>query len=254
MQLYRVIKAVRLKMKDNKTKHSLLGMLSIVMSDIEALEKVAMDAAKDDTFNAFKNGELEVPTTLPLGASYSFKTETILKSRLTVPLTMLCFSIIDLIGKLLSDKEEFLEKSKRGKSTDNKESSMEKDSFLSHAQAFFSQLAKRDELKNDLSARRFQEAYRHSISHAFLPGATQSVGYQVSYSHTLEGYSLFFDKRNEVILNVKLLTELTKSGINELIGILTKNEDSDNGTDTIINNFAKVIQDNADRLKHLDKR
>jgi hypothetical protein len=241
---------------EEQPKNSLLSMLDIILSDIEALEKVALEAAEEDTIKAFESRDLEIPTTQPLGAVYQFKTQTILKSRLTIPLTMVCFSIIDLVGKLVEEKAEQLAVGKQAGKSDSKEGSMERDGFLSHAQIFFKQLAKRDELKNDLSARRLQDAFRHSIAHAFLPGATQSVGYQVSYSQALDGYSLFFENHHGITLNVKLLTEITKNGINGLKNLLNvpQNGDLKNMADRIIRNFAGEIQDNHDRLKYLDKK
>ena len=238
--------------KISNYKESLIQMLEVVKSDINALVSVAEEAAKDDGDSAYKNGKLSFPTTMPVGAD-PVVTSIISESRLTIPLTMVCFSIIDLAGKLINDKGVKAE-NKNQKYNSKNESSIEKDGFLSHAQEYFNVLANNGDLKNDTSARRLQDAYRHSIAHAFLPGATHRVGYNVSYTKTLEGYPLFVSQENSCTLNVKELSSITLKGIEKLKDILNETEDRDKKelANKILNNFESLIEDNSHRLSGLD--
>ncbi|MDI9864595.1 hypothetical protein QM480_09700 [Flectobacillus sp. DC10W] len=238
--------------KKSNYKESLIQMLEVVKSDINALVSVAEAAAKNDRDIAYKNGEISYPTTMPVGAN-PVVTSIISESRLTIPLTMVCFSIIDLAGKLISDKGVKAE-NKNQKCNSKNESSMEKDGFLSHAKAYFKILANWDDLINDTSARRLQDAYRHSIAHAFLPGATHRIGYRVSFTECITENSLFIKQKDSVILNVKLLSKLTLKGIEKLKDILNETEDRDKKelANKILINFENLIKDNAERLACLD--
>lgn len=244
-------------MKNNNYQESLISMLDVIKSDIDALVNVAENAAKDDWDVAAREGKVGHPTTMPLG-SPSVVTSMITHSRLTVPLAMVCFSIIDIAGKLMddkSDKNDIRDKNKNKNDKCESESSMGKDGFLSHAQIYFKRLANRDELNNDTSARRLQDAYRHSIAHAFLPGAASSVGYNIAYTKILEGKTLFYPEGmgRTRTLNVKLLTEITLKGIAKLKNILGEPQDDETLKITILNNFEKLIEDNHHRLSELEK-
>lgn len=185
-------------------KEELQYLCKIAQNDIDKLEEVARQEAENDII-LNERGYFYPPTTSQSGVSS--QESYILKSRCTIPLSMVCFSIIDFLGKLTCDKQN--------PSSDN---SGEKDKFKNRAQCFFKKLAKSDDLNNDSTANLFQDSYRHSITHAYLPSAGNgNIAYSVSYTKSLEEYALFPEVSNEgkkeKILNVFRLVNATKVGI-----------------------------------------
>lgn len=147
-----------------------LGMLQIMKADLDKLSEIADKLAQEEAMNLVNSGKGHY-TTSPIGHNLSYAGR--LRSKLTVPLAMTCFSMMDLLGKTLV-----------GAMLQDDDSSKDSGSFIKHARAF-EKLGGKDYLKNDGAAQIFQDAFRHSIAHGFLPGATSKIAFHVSYRRLL---------------------------------------------------------------------
>ncbi len=110
----------------------------------------------------------------------------------------------------------------------------------------------KDYLKKEKSAQIFQDAFRHSIAHGFLPGATNKIAFHVSYHYNLLIEPLFLneDYRNYV-LNVKCLTVTTKAVVDKLVD-MASHKDTTEKLEQILVSYDQVVTDTEDKLRHLD--
>lgn len=215
-----------------------LGMLQIMKADLDKLSSVADDAAREEATNLLKSGKGNY-TTSPKGHDLSHAGTV--HSMLTVPMAMTCFSMIDLLGKILVGNVVL------------KEDVSSKDSgdFIKHARAF-ENFAGKDYLKNEKPAQIFQDAFRHSMAHGFLPGATKKVAFHVSYHYQLWEEPLFLNDDPKVyILNVKCLTAVTKAGVGKLADMAGQQGITEQ-LKQILDAFAKVVTEEEEKLSHLD--
>ena len=115
-------------------KDTFLGMLQIMQADIIKLSDVAESSARQEAMNIVNSGG-GYNTTSPMGKNLSYA--GVVHSNLTIPLAMSCFSIMDLLGKIISNDI----------ADPNDEGSQQSDSFIIHARAF-EKMFKREYLKN----------------------------------------------------------------------------------------------------------
>ena len=174
-----------------------------VLNDMDQMVAVADSVAQQEVDSYATEGKLIPPTTDPLGRN--LEAYTYIPSRCTVPLSMLCFSVIDFIGRLL-------DKGYKGGEEDGSA-----DNFIRYARNFFESLAGRDDLQRDETSTKLKINYRNSIMHTFLPSSTFRRGYSVSYSHIFDEQTLFCKWEQEKdVLNVKCLTNIVRTGVQKL--------------------------------------
>jgi hypothetical protein len=235
-----------------KLKKSLLYLVDTILGDINTIQDIAIKAAQEEEKELRDSGRIQQNTTTnPLGVPYE-EPKVALKSRCTVPLTMMCFSAIDLLGRLVYDSSS-QETKKKKKANYNKQSkdcqasSKSKDDFMLHAQTFFNELSNNSDINRDESATKLQKAYRHSLAHSFLPATSFKFTYAISYSQSYEGWPLFIPMAKGEILNVKYLTDITKKGLNEFKTRIS----IDVGIEPTLNKFNKILEDNDRELSNL---
>jgi len=176
--------------------------IEIVRLDLAALENIAEEVAQKEIMEI----RVPPPTTNPHGMGQT--PIAIAESRCTVPITMVCFSVIDFIGKLCDTNDAAL-------------TPKDLDDFEKHAKVFFTRLALRDDLKNGHTLNILQDFYRHSIMHSFLPVKNKGIGYSVSYTYHIEDNSLFSRSYTGMaILNVRYLLARVRDGLSAFEAIL----------------------------------
>jgi hypothetical protein len=185
-------------MDEETLRKELQHFINTARADIEQLSAIAEKLALEEYETLKEKGMVIPPTTNREGNGYD--PETPVHSRFTVPLAMVCFSVIDFSGQII------------GKDTSDDVAYKQND-FLEHARNFFNILARRDDLKNGQAGHNFQDIYRHAIMHAYLPVSTNGIAYSVSYSYYINQSTLFSSHFSEYILNVKYLAERTKEGL-----------------------------------------
>ena len=201
--------------------------INTVLLDIIELEKIG-DRIADEEFEEFqKNGNpCPTPTTDPLG--YGYEPHQFVPSRCTIPMCMICFSVMDFIGSIIVDDI-------RPSTTEYRIKQ-----FMKHSQLFFKSLANNEDLKTPTTAAKFENIFRHSIMHTFLPAPNYNVGYSVSYSKLINEYALFdkaFDGKE--ILNVKFLVRIVKKGLDEF---KTSIEKEDDFSEKAFNNYKYFLE------------
>jgi len=134
-------------------------------------------------------------------------------SRCTIPIAMVCFSIIDMVGQWLNENNN--------------------DDFGHSANAFFNKLSGKDDLKNHANSSKLKEYFRHGIMHSFFA----KKGYSVAYpSH--DNNSLFIDLDTKAsTLDVRYLLKEIRSGMEVL-----KNKLQDDKSE-----FSKLIYEGYQR-------
>lgn len=182
----------------NYFKHFVDQTIQIIRLDLDEMEKIAINntiAARDPTLSSTTTTK----TTIRPGSEvvYSCKSDEI--SRCTIPIAMVCFSVIDLFGRWLNIPHN--------------------DDFGNSAQSYFSKIAKRDDLKNPVTHTHIKECYRHSVMHSFFA----QNGYGLAYNESDQ--ILFSSDSHTSIesLNVKYLLEVVRVGMTNLERVV-KNE------------------------------
>jgi hypothetical protein len=198
--------------------------IDTVLGDLDLLlpiaDKIAIEEFEDNDNNG---NSCPPPTTSRSGNGY--EPHQYISSRCTVPISMICFTAMDFIGKLI---------------TEDLEMKQNKNDFAFHSDNFLQKLLKNDSLKNPNKKDIIQNVYRNSIMHGFLPATTVLVGYSIAYSKRINDYSLFDSSfKNEVIFNVKYLAELVINGLSKLRKHLNSNDPI---FKLIITNYKTVIK------------
>lgn len=204
------------------------------INDIDKLVEVADAIAQAEVVEYASKGMLRPPTTDPLGRPR--EVYTYIPSRCTVPLSMLCFSVIDFIGKLL---DEGYERDEEGGA----------DNFIRYSRSFFSVLANRSDL-NGSAGSKFKDNYRNSIMHTFLPSSTKARGYSVSFTRMIDERTLFQNWGDEDILNVKCLSSITKAGLQKLEGVIKDK----NASEILFKNYQIFIERSDERYRGENKK
>jgi len=181
--------------------------IAIIESDLNELECIAEKAS-------VKFSELN--TTIYPDDLNKINYEKNKTSHCSIPIAMVCFSVIDTYGQWA--KKNFT------------------DDFASSAEAFFTFLSKREDLKNIRKSEIFKESFRNNIMHSFFMKKPYTISYP-SYSSN----SLFIDiYDHQDTLNVKYLLKVVRNGMSNLIEIL-ENENN--------NELKKRLFDNYKRWK-----
>lgn len=165
----------------------------IVLLDLKALENIA--EAGNSSTTTFQ-------TTRAPGYEYITIPETPRVSRCTIPIAMVCFSVIDMIGQWVNEHHD--------------------DDFSHSSSAFFKHLALRDDLKNPETSRVFKATFRHGVIHSFYANGGFGISYPIYDSNSLFS-SLNVEKST---LDVRYLLKIVRSGMNKLNQALL-NEQSD---------------------------
>lgn len=176
-----------------------LNAIGIVKADLDELEYVA---EKANSSLASTSSSTTTQTTKRPDDITDCDPLKIDLSRCTIPMAMVCFSIIDIIGQWLNEKED--------------------DDFGLAANNFFTHIANSGDLKNDEAIKKFKEQFRHGIMHSFFAKS----GYSVTYL-TFESNSLFVDiDKRGATLDVRYLVKMVRKGMENLEDIL-KDENSE---------------------------
>jgi len=172
-----------------------LKTTEIILSDLVQLKKIGEDgnAISDKQTTTFQ-------TTIRPGDNYlPQESENI--SRCTIPIAMVCFSVIDMIGQWINEQMD--------------------DDFGNSAQAFISKLSKKDDLKNQNARTKIKDIFRNGIMHSFFAKSGFSVAYP-----TVDNNSLFVDLHGSgSTLDVKYLLKIVELGLTNL-NLELKDKDS----------------------------
>jgi hypothetical protein len=173
----------------------IINTFAIVSADLNELEDIA------DKANNTSPSVRPQPTRRPQDITECDELDIDI-SRCTIPIAMVCFSIIDMVGQWINKEEN--------------------DDFGLAAGNFFTTLVNRDDLKKGETIIKFKEQFRHGIMHSFFA----RTGYGVSYPE-FEGNSLFLDLDGKgSTLNVRYLVQALRTGMEELQTMLD-NKDSE---------------------------
>ena len=173
-----------------------LKATEIVLLDLDKLKKIG------DEGNAISGSQTTtVQTTIRPGDNYPpQESENI--SRCTIPIAMVCFSVIDMIGQWINEQRD--------------------DDFGNSAHAFISKLSKKDDLKKQTARTKIKDIFRNGIMHSFFA----KQGFSVTYP-TVENNSLFVDLNTiGSSLDVKYLLKLVELGLTNLNLELNDNNSS----------------------------
>lgn len=162
-------------------KHFTEEMIETVCLDLEAMEKIAESAGSTTS--------ITVRTTIRPGDEHLHQVEEPKISRCTVPIAMVCFSVLDMVGQWVNDFKD--------------------DDFGHSASAFFTKLASRDDLKNTGITSRFKEVFRNGLTHSFFP----KKGFSIAYNY-FQGNSLFSNFHgDQTTLDIKYLLNVVRAGL-----------------------------------------
>lgn len=172
-------------MKFSEFRKHTRNLIQIILADLDKLQafadQVSFETTTIETTQVFHDGSVN-------GHDGSSRI-----SRCTIPMTMVCFSTIDMIGQWLKENND--------------------DDFGSSAHTFLSILASVDDLKNENAQIKLRRDFRNGIMHSFF--ARESFG--VSYS-LFGPNSLFFDSFGRgSTLNVKFLMSKVRAGLNKFL-------------------------------------
>src|SRR6266542_788128 len=171
--------------------------IEIISLDLDSLQKIA-----DEGNAASVSSSLTTQTTIRPGDEKFYVRESPKILRCTIPIAMVCFSVVDMFGQWINDHKD--------------------DDFGHSSSAFFQKLAKKDDLKNKDKSERLKEAFRHGIMHSFFA----RKGFSVTYPF-YENNSLFMDITSKgSTLDVRYLLKIVRLGIQNLKAELT-NEQSE---------------------------
>lgn len=168
---------------DTDFKYFVDETIETVSLDLDAMEKIA---------EAGNSSTTTTQTTIRPGDEHLHTPESPRVSRCTIPIAMVCFSIIDMFGQWVNKHHD--------------------DDFAHSASAYFEQLAKRDDLKNNEASKVFKEAFRHGIMHSFFARQGFSITYPFFKNNTL-----FINLHgNHATLDVKYLLAVVRSGMTSI--------------------------------------
>ena len=167
-------------------KSFVLKATEIILLDLEQL-KIIGDTGNENSGSL----TVTVQTTIRPGDNYPpQESENI--SRCTIPIAMVCFSVIDMIGQWINEQRD--------------------DDFGNSAHAFISKLSKKDDLKKQNARTKIKDIFRNGIMHSFFA----KQGFSVTYP-TIENNSLFVDlNSNGSTLDVKYLLKVVELGLTNL--------------------------------------
>jgi hypothetical protein len=161
-------------------KHFVEETIEIISLDLEAMEQIAESGNSSTT---------TTQTTIRPGDEHLFTPESPKVSRCTIPIAMVCFSVIDMFGQWVNEFHD--------------------DDFAHSSSAFFERLASKEDLKNEKAKKIFKEAFRHGIVHSFF--ARQ--GFSITYPF-FQGNALFMNLHGQyATLDVKYLLSVVRSGM-----------------------------------------
>jgi len=184
--------------------------IDTIIQDLDVMESIAEKVAMEEMEYFVKNGRRRWPTTVQQGPNDNPRHYS--PSRCSIPLCMVCFAVMDFVGALIDDRE-------------NLTMDFKIDQFKRHSHLFFNKLSKRDDLNREDSLDKFQNFFRHSIMHSFLPKKGTGVGYEVDYSKFIDESSLFIhDRQGATALNVKFLVATVRNGLYTLKEIVNNEE------------------------------
>lgn len=164
-------------------KHFVSETIEVVTLDLEALEKIA---------EAGNSATTTTQTTIRPGDEHLHIPEQPKISRCTIPIAMVCFSVIDMFGQWVNEYHD--------------------DDFGHSSSAFFKHLAFKEDLKNEKAYQVFKEAFRHGIVHSFFT----RKGFTVSYPY-FQNNALFMSLHgNQATLDVKYLLAVVRLGMTTL--------------------------------------
>lgn len=133
--------------------------IEIVSLDLDQLQGIAENANSSST-TTIETTNTPWDDSIQIGLIQNI-------SRCTIPIAMVCFSVIDMFGQWLNGKRCKFDKA---------------------ANAYFRELLKKDDLKNTDSVKKFKEYFRNGVMHSFFA----AKGFGVKYSE-YDGNSLFLD-------------------------------------------------------------
>ncbi len=155
--------------------------VGIILADLDKLQNIADDANSGNSTTTLR-------TTSRPGEDNFSDESAVDPSRCTIPIAMVCFSTLDMVGQWLKTKQD--------------------DDFGSSAHCFFYQLANRDDLKNPDTQNRLKEYFRNGIMHSFFAEG----GYHITYPR-FDGGSLFVDNAT---LDARYLLQVVRCGLDTL--------------------------------------
>lgn len=157
----------------------------IILADLDNLQNIADEA------NAAVSTVTIQTTRRPDDEYFEFN-ETIDESRCTIPIVMVCFSAVDMIGQWLKEYAD--------------------DDFGSSAHCFFDQLSRKDDLKRPTSQNKIKEFIRNGVMHSFFA----KKGYGITYP-TFDSNSLFTDNVDTgTTLDARYLLQVVRFGLKKL--------------------------------------
>ena len=164
-------------------KHFVEETIDIILLDLDSIEQIA-EAGNSTTTTT--------QTTIRPSDEHLFTPESPKVSRCTIPIAMVCFSIIDMFGQWVNNYID--------------------DDFAHSSSDFFEKLAMKEDLKNGDASNKFKEAFRHGIVHSFF--AKQS--FSITYSF-FESNSLFINIHgHQATLDAKYLLKIVRLGMGTL--------------------------------------
>lgn len=165
--------------------------VEIVMLDLKAIEEIA---------EAGNSAVTTTQTTIRPGDENLYRLESPKISRCTIPLAVVCFSVIDMLGQWVNKFSD--------------------DDFAHSSSAFFEKLAMKEDLKNEGASLKFKEVFRHGIVHSFFA----KQGFSITYP-TFESNTLFLSLHgSQTTLDIKYLLKIVRSGMANLINSLKEEE------------------------------
>ncbi len=179
-------------MEFQEFKNFVQNSVAIIIADLDKLRDVAEEANK----SIADSSTLTLQTTRrPDDLDLKYELDI---SRCTIPIAMVCVSVIDMIGQWLKERPD--------------------NDFGSSAQIFLKKLSGKDDLNKLGVQEKFKKNFRHGIMHSFFA----KQGFGVSYP-AFEGISLFTDDFGST-LDVKYLMTNVLYGLNKFIAELDNPE------------------------------
>ncbi|KAA2239113.1 hypothetical protein F0L74_23160 [Chitinophaga agrisoli] len=171
-------------------------MVTVIENDLEKLKSLAEDAnGKISTMSSTTTNETTKAPGDWVGQSQESRT-LINVSRCTIPIAMVCFSVIDMMGQWMKVKHD--------------------DDFGSSAHTFFAELAGRNELSNEDRKQKIKEYFRHGVMHSFFMRERCSVAYPPYDTNTL-----FVDfEINKCTMDVRFLLQVVQTGMKNMLTYL----------------------------------
>lgn len=212
-------------------------MVDIMKADLDKISGFSEELAR-------KKAEISYPlragidTTSPIGMMLS--SDAIVDSTLTIPLAMTCFSIINVLGRIVDFR------------TKKKSDEIQSGEFIDSARALFD-FIESDYLKNRKSAQRLQNVYRHSIMHSFLPAVTNTIAYHITMYKNFQDEPLFLEREDQVILNVRCLYKLTGKALTKIAEVFQGiGKSRSHEVVKMLDNFAVILTKSREKSSTID--